>query len=141
MKEIEQASRTKNEMIVKSSVGKLKEKNMPNKFFESLKSLKKVVGSGVGSGFISHGSPTLVKSSVSDPDSLIPDPDPACYVEYRSWSRVLMTRNSRRKKHNRKFCYIFFFDQKLQFTHPKTSIKDIQTTREAFSPQNRTSST
>jgi hypothetical protein len=35
----------------------------------------------------------------------------------------------------------FFFDQKLQFTYPKASIKDAQATGEAFSPQKRTSST
>jgi hypothetical protein len=34
-----------------------------------------------------------------------------------------------------------FFDQKLQFTHPWASIKDVQAIREAFSPQKRTSST
>jgi hypothetical protein len=33
------------------------------------------------------------------------------------------------------------FDQKLQFTYPKASIKDAQATGEAFSPQKRTSST
>jgi hypothetical protein len=27
------------------------------------------------------------------------------------------------------------FDQKLQFTYPYSSIKDVQATREAFSPQ------
>jgi hypothetical protein len=34
-----------------------------------------------------------------------------------------------------------FFDQKLQFTYDKASIKDGQATGEAFSPQKRTSST
>ncbi len=34
-----------------------------------------------------------------------------------------------------------FFYQKLQFTHPKVSINDVQATGEAFSPQKRTSST
>ncbi len=34
-----------------------------------------------------------------------------------------------------------FFDQKLQFTNPYASIKDVQATGEAFSPQKRTSST
>ncbi len=33
-----------------------------------------------------------------------------------------------------------FFDQKLQFTCPKASLKDVQATKEAFSPQKRTSS-
>jgi hypothetical protein len=34
----------------------------------------------------------------------------------------------------------YFFDQKLQFTYPLTSIKEFQVA-EAFSPQRRTSST
>jgi hypothetical protein len=33
------------------------------------------------------------------------------------------------------------FDQKLRFTCPETFIKDVQVTEEAFSSQNRTSST
>jgi hypothetical protein len=33
------------------------------------------------------------------------------------------------------------FDQKLQFTYPQASIKDVQDTEETFSPQKRTSST
>jgi hypothetical protein len=32
-------------------------------------------------------------------------------------------------------------DQKLQFTYPQAFIKDVQATREALSPQKRTSST
>jgi hypothetical protein len=36
---------------------------------------------------------------------------------------------------------IFSFDQKLQFTYPLATIKDVQATGEAFSPQKRTSST
>jgi len=34
----------------------------------------------------------------------------------------------------------YFFDQKLQFTYPKASIKKVQATEEAFSHQKRTSS-
>jgi hypothetical protein len=34
----------------------------------------------------------------------------------------------------------YFFDQKLQFTYPQSSIKNIQATGEALSPQKRTSS-
>jgi hypothetical protein len=37
--------------------------------------------------------------------------------------------------------YIYFFDQKLQFTYPQASLKDAQTTGESFYPQKRTSST
>jgi hypothetical protein len=33
-----------------------------------------------------------------------------------------------------------FFHQKLQFTYPYASIKDVQAARKAFSPQKRTSS-
>ncbi len=33
------------------------------------------------------------------------------------------------------------FDQKMRFTFPQASIKDVQATEEAFSPQKRTSST
>jgi hypothetical protein len=36
---------------------------------------------------------------------------------------------------------IYFFDQKLQFTSPKASIKDVQATGEAFGPQKSRSST
>ncbi len=39
------------------------------------------------------------------------------------------------------FIYISFFDQKMQFTYPKASIKNVHATGEAFSPQKRTSST
>ncbi len=35
----------------------------------------------------------------------------------------------------------FFFDQKLQFTYPKASIKNVQVTEEAFSCQKRPSNT
>jgi hypothetical protein len=35
----------------------------------------------------------------------------------------------------------YFFVQKLQFTYTETSIKDVQATGEAFSPQKRTFST
>ncbi len=41
-----------------------------------------------------------------------------------------------RKKHSWKI-----YDQKLQFTYPMASIKDVQATGEAFSPQKKTSST
>jgi hypothetical protein len=34
-----------------------------------------------------------------------------------------------------------FFYQKLQFTYPQASKKDVQATEEAFGPQKRTSST
>jgi hypothetical protein len=41
---------------------------------------------------------------------------------------------------SRKF-FIYFFDQKLQFTYPLASIKDVQATGEVFIPQKRISST
>jgi hypothetical protein len=37
--------------------------------------------------------------------------------------------------------FYIFFDQKLQFTYPKASLKDNQATGEAFNPQKRASST
>jgi hypothetical protein len=39
------------------------------------------------------------------------------------------------------FFFFSFFDQKLQFTCRYASIKDVQATGEAFSPQKKTSST
>jgi hypothetical protein len=56
--------------------------------------------------------------------------------EYRSGSgsRVLMTKNW--KKFTAEIFFIYFVDQKLQFTYP-----DVQATGEAFSSQKRTSST
>jgi hypothetical protein len=71
---------------------------------------------------------TIANGSVVDPDPAFqasPDPD------------VLMTKNSR-KNLNVDF-FLPFLDQKLQFT--LASIKDVQATGEAFSPQKRTSST
>jgi hypothetical protein len=55
-------------------------------------------------------------TSVSDPDSLIPDPDPAFSVEYRSRSRVLMIKKLKKCAAETKLD--IFFDQKLQFTYP-----------------------
>ncbi len=45
------------------------------------------------------------------------------------------------KYYSWKFFLIVSFDQKLQFTYSFASIKGVQATREAFSPQKRTSST
>jgi hypothetical protein len=66
----------------------------------------------------------LLKSSiitrVVDPYSFFPDPDPDPEVEagdqYGSGSRALMTKNW--KKITAKNLFLFFFDQKLQFTYP-----------------------
>jgi hypothetical protein len=74
-----------------------------------------------GSGFIDSGSGSSCSSESGS----------------RSWSRVLMIKNW--KKNNS--WKISFFDQKLQFTYPYGSVKDIQATGEAFSPQKRTFST
>ncbi len=64
-----------------------------------------------------------------DPDLLSPNPDPAFQVNPDPdpiWIRIQD-----------------FDDQKLRekkiFTYPKASIKNVQTTEEAFSPQMRTS--
>jgi hypothetical protein len=59
-------------------------------------------------------------------------------TENRSISRVLMTKNWEKLQLKKNF---IFFYQKLQFTYPLASIKDVQATGEAFSPQKRTSST
>ncbi len=54
-----------------------------------------------------------------------------------SESRILIIKNWRKKLQLKKK----FFDQKLQFIFPLASLKNVQATREAFSPQKRTSST
>jgi hypothetical protein len=61
------------------------------------------------------------------------------FIESGSGSRVLMTQNVRKKIQMK--IYLFFFDQKLQFTYPQAFIKEIHPTGEAFRPQERTSST
>jgi hypothetical protein len=68
-----------------------------------------------------------------DPDSLNPDPDPVFQVIYESGSRIL-TKNWKKYSWEK----IYLFDQKLQFTYPEASLKDIEDTGEAFSPQKRT---
>ncbi len=50
-----------------------------------------------------------------------------------------MTKNWRKKIQLKVF--ISFFDQKLRFPYPLASLKNVQATEEAFSPQKRTSST
>jgi hypothetical protein len=37
--------------------------------------------------------------------------------------------------------FFVFIDEKMQFTYPQPSIKDVQATEEAISPQKSTSST
>jgi hypothetical protein len=70
------------------------------------------VGSGSGSGITGTylsgpcTSEDKLNTSVSDPDSLIPDPNPAFLAEYPSVSRVLMTKIL--KKLQRKNNLIFF---------------------------------
>jgi hypothetical protein len=48
-----------------------------------------------------------IKTSVSDPDSLRPDPDPAFFAEYRSGSRVLMTKTLKKFTAEKKFDIFF----------------------------------
>jgi hypothetical protein len=72
---------------------------------------------------------------VADPDSFNPDPDSAFQLNPDPdagfwWPKI-------EKWQQKKF---LFFDQ-LQFTYPYASIKDVQSTGEAFSPQKRTSNT
>jgi hypothetical protein len=59
-------------------------------------------------------------------------------ISSESGSRVLMTKTLKKYSGN---LSIIFFNQKLLFTSPLTSVKDVQATGEAFSPQKRTSST
>jgi hypothetical protein len=75
------------------------------------------------SGYIQPGSGYGSRSSISS----------------ESGSRVLVTKNF--GKNTAELCFKSFFDQKLQFTYPWASIKDVQTTGESFSSQKRTSST
>jgi hypothetical protein len=51
-------------------------------------------------------------------------------------SRILMTKKTKKFAAGKKIK--FFFYQKLQFTYPEASIKDVQVTKEAFSSQKRT---
>ncbi len=84
---------------------------------------------------------SILKTGVADPHPFRPDPDPdpAFQAEYRSGSRALMTKNCKKITAEKNFQ--FFFDQKLQFTYPQASIKNVQVTEEAFSSQKRPSNT
>jgi hypothetical protein len=61
------------------------------------------------------------------PFRLNPDPNPGFW-----WPKI--GKNCSCKK------MWYYFDQKLQFTYPKASVRDIQAIGETFSPQKRTSS-
>jgi hypothetical protein len=90
---------------------------------------------------------SLVLFSVSDLDSLSPDPDPAFYTVYRSgsgsgsWSnqdpKFWWTKYEGKNLQLKKKIHIFF-DQKSKFTYPLASIKDVQAAGEAFSSQKST---
>ncbi len=75
---------------------------------------------GCGSAFISFGSGSSIWGWT--------DPDPGL-----QWPKF--KKNYSWKKTN------FFLDQKLQFTYPYASIKNVQVTEEAFSSQKRPSNT
>jgi hypothetical protein len=60
-----------------------------------------------------------------------PDPDPICIQGFDDQN---LEENLQLK------IFIYFFDKKLQFIYPWASIKDVQATGEAFSPQKRKSS-
>ncbi len=68
-----------------------------------------------------------------DPDR---NPDPGFQGKTGYGSGVLMAKTGK----NTAYFHIFF-DQKLQFTYPQDTIKDVQVIGEAFSPQKRTFST
>ncbi len=57
-----------------------------------------------------------VGSSVVDPYSFFPDPDPEFDVGDQYGSRALMTKNWKKITAEKKSK--FFFDQKLQYTYP-----------------------
>jgi hypothetical protein len=69
--------------------------------------------------------PTSSRVNKTDADSFNPEPYPAFKVN---------------PDPDLGFKIIFFY-QKLQFTYPEASSKDVPATGEAFSPQKRTSST
>ncbi len=86
---------------------------------------------------------TIIRNFVSDPDSLIPDPDPDSWI---SDPDSLISNPDPNPAFNAEYRsqlkkYLEFFDQKLQFTYPQASMKDFQAAEEAFSPRKRTSST
>ncbi len=62
-------------------------------------------------------------------------------LQHSKWIRILGFDDQKLKKKVQMKKNVPFFDQKLQFTYPQASFKDVQTTGEAFSPQKRTSST
>jgi hypothetical protein len=66
-------------------------------------------------GIQAHATARL-NTIVSDPFSFDTDLDPALYVEYRSGSRVLMTKDW--KQLSAEIFILFVLDQKLQFTYP-----------------------
>jgi hypothetical protein len=85
----------------------------------------------------------LIGPRVSDPDSLIPDPDPAFYAEYRSGSGSNPDPGfwwPKFKKFTAKKNLIFFWSKNATYLF-QASIMDVQASGEAFSPQKRTSST
>ncbi len=77
------------------------------------------------------GNPFLV--SVLDPDSSIPDPDPAFQAKCQSESRssVLITNNFKKITAGK---HLSFLDHQLLLAYPQVSIKDNPATGEAFRP-------
>ena len=86
--------------------------------------------SGLTSVTVTKPKTYLRRASVSDPDSLIPDPDPVFLAEYWSGSEVLMTKNLKK-----------FTVKKIAIYLSIGLHKRVQATGEAFSPQKRTSNT
>jgi hypothetical protein len=82
---------------------------------------------GCGSGFIESGSGYGSRSSILSGYGSNPDPG----FDVKKLKKI---------NTGEKF-FVLFFDQKLQFTYPLASLKDVKATGEAFSPQKRTSST
>ncbi len=78
---------------------------------------------------------TNEKCSVVDLDSLNPVPDPAFQVNPDPG----VDDQKLKKKNTAHIFFLYIFsDLKFQFTYHLASLKDVQGTGEAFSPQNRT---
>jgi hypothetical protein len=83
--------------------------------------------------------PITVFRGVVNPDSL--NPDPAFQANLDSDTIRIQSIENQKLKIKNTYSRNFFLYQKLQFTYPLASIKEVQATGEAFSPQKRTYST
>ncbi len=85
---------------------------------------------------------TVRSGSVSDLYSFDTDPDPAFQAKYGTDPDPIQIQSFDDQKQKKILSWIFFLKSKTAiFSYPWASIKGIQVTEKAFSPQNRTSST